>query len=201
MKLYADLPARRAGQVAADLGMLLWIVVWLWAAKAVHAVTMQLAEPGRQLEGAGSSFRDKMEQASGSVSDLPLIDDKVSTPFDQAAGAGTDIEQAGRDLVTAVERLSLVLAIVTALVPILLGLLWWGLSRYRFVRAATAAQRFIDTDADLDLFALRAMAHQPMDRLARVSDDPAAAWRRGDRDVVRALALLELRDAGLRPSA
>jgi hypothetical protein len=43
------------------------------------------------------------------------------------------------------------------------------------------------------------MANQPMPRLARVSDDPAGAWRRGDRDIIRALALLELKEAGLRP--
>jgi hypothetical protein len=40
-----------------------------------------------------------------------------------------------------------------------------------------------------------------MHRLAAVSDDPAGAWRRRDADVVRRLAVLELRDAGLRPPA
>ncbi|HEY0776081.1 MAG TPA: hypothetical protein VGD51_18490, partial [Nocardioidaceae bacterium] len=58
-------------------------------------------------------------------------------------------------------------------------------------------RRFIDSSDDLDLFALRAMAHQPLHRLARISDDPAGAWRRGDPDVVRRLATLELRDSGL----
>ena len=67
------------------------------------------------------------------------------------------------------------------------------------MRRATAAQRFIDAEPDLDLFALRAMANQPMPRLAKVSDDPAGAWRRGDLDVIHALALLELKDSGLRP--
>jgi hypothetical protein len=43
------------------------------------------------------------------------------------------------------------------------------------------------------------MANQPMHRLARISADPVRAWREGDAEVVRALALLELRDAGLRP--
>jgi hypothetical protein len=67
------------------------------------------------------------------------------------------------------------------------------------VRRATAGQRFIDRAPDLDLFAMRAMANQPMHRLARISPDPVRAWREGDAEVVRALALLELRDAGLRP--
>jgi hypothetical protein len=38
-----------------------------------------------------------------------------------------------------------------------------------------------------------------MHRLAKVSDDPAGAWRRGDPEVVRELALLALHDAGLAP--
>ena len=52
---------------------------------------------------------------------------------------------------------------------------------------------------DLDLFALRALARQPMHRLAKISDDPAGAWRRGDPEVVRRLAVLELREVGLKP--
>ena len=60
-------------------------------------------------------------------------------------------------------------------------------------------QRFLDEGADLDLFALRAMAHQPLHVLARVDPDPAGAWRRGEPDVVDRLARLELRSAGLRP--
>jgi hypothetical protein len=57
----------------------------------------------------------------------------------------------------------------------------------------------VDAEADLQLFALRAMSNQPMHQLARVSDDPVAAWQRGDREVVHALAKLEMRSVGLRP--
>lgn len=199
MKLYADLPARRTAQVVADLSMVAWVLLWAWAATRVHEATMQLAEPGRRLAGAGSGFREKLTTAGDRVDDLPLVEDRVATPFREAAAAGTEIEQAGTDLVSAVERLALVLALVTAIVPILLALLAWGLARYRFVRNATAAQGLIDADADLDLFALRALSNQPMTRLAAISDDPAGAWRRGESQVVRSLALLELKDAGLRP--
>ena len=95
--------------------------------------------------------------------------------------------------------MALVLGLTTAAVPILIvGGVWLAL-RVRFTRRATAAQRFVDAEPDLDLFALRAMATQPFQRLAAISEDPAGAWRRGDRDVVRALAVLELRECGLRP--
>jgi hypothetical protein len=57
---------------------------------------------------------------------------------------------------------------------------------------------FLDTLADLDLFALRAMAAQPLYVLAEISDDPVTAWRSGDREVINKLAELELRRDGLR---
>jgi hypothetical protein len=41
------------------------------------------------------------------------------------------------------------------------------------------------------------MATQPMPVLARISDDPVAAWRAGDRAVITRLAEVELRRAGL----
>ena len=62
---------------------------------------------------------------------------------------------------------------------------------------AAAARRFIDADADLELFALRAMANLPMEAVARVSADPVGRWRAGDQDVIRALAALELERTGL----
>ena len=39
----------------------------------------------------------------------------------------------------------------------------------------------------------------PLTALARISDDPAGAWRRGEPEVIRSLATLELHDEGLRP--
>lgn len=199
MKLYSDIPGRRHLQMVADVGVVVWVVVWVRVAMRVHEVTSQLAEPGRQLADAGSSFRGTMTSAGDSVDDLPLLEDRVATPFRSAAGVGGQIQEAGENLVTTVDRVALLLALTTALAPIVLGCGVWLLLRVRFVRRASAAQRFIDADADLDLFALRAMARQPMPRLARISPDPAGAWRRGDRDVIRALAVLELKECGLHP--
>jgi hypothetical protein len=198
MTLYSDLPARRLIQIVADLGMILWVVVWIRIGAGVRDATLQLAEPGRRLARAGDGFRGTMTRAGDSVRDLPVLNDRISTPFRSAAGLGTDLESTGRDLVTSVERVALLLGVTTALAPIvLLGGVWLA-RRWRFARRAGAARRFIDADPDLDLFALRAMAGQPMPRLAAVSHDPAGAWRRGEADVIRALAVLELRDVGLR---
>jgi hypothetical protein len=117
----------------------------------------------------------------------------------ESAGGGLadQIAAAGTSQVHAVEHLAFWLGIAVAAVPVLVLAVVYLPSRWRFAREASAAQRFVDGSADLDLFALRAMASQPLHRLAAVSDDPVRAWRTGDQTVVRALALLALRDAGL----
>ncbi|MGL4743274.1 MAG: hypothetical protein ACRCXL_02630 [Dermatophilaceae bacterium] len=199
MTFYSDLPVRRLRQVTADLGILLWTTFWVRVGAWVHDATLQLAEPGRRLADAGSGFRGTMTTAGDSVDDLPVLRDRVATPFRSVAGVGSDLEDAGAGLVDAVERLALVLTVTTVLAPVVTAGAVWLRARWRFIRQASAAQRLVDADADLDLFALRAMANQPMARLAAITDDPAGAWRRRDREVVRALAVLELRDAGLRP--
>ena len=197
--LYADLPPRRTRQILADVLMLAWVVLWVLLARWVHATTMALAEPGRRLEEAGGSFRDGMLGAGDRVDDLPLIEDLLAAPLRDVSGVGSEIAQAGTDLVTAVERVAMVAALVTGVTPVLIvGVVWLAL-RVRWIRQATAAARFIDSTADLDLFALRALSRQPMTALARISDDPAGAWRRGDAAVIDALAELELADTGLRP--
>ena len=56
MKLYSDIPARRLAQVAADVGLVLWVVLWVRIAQRVHEATMALAGPGRDLAGAGAQL-------------------------------------------------------------------------------------------------------------------------------------------------
>jgi hypothetical protein len=122
-------------------------------------------------------------------------------PFDKAAEASLSLAESGRGSVDAVERLALWLGLAIWLIPTLVVLAFHLPLRWRFVREATAGARFVDATADLDLFALRALSRQPLHVLARISDDPAGAWRDRDPAVVRALAALELRDSGLRVPA
>jgi hypothetical protein len=201
MKLYADLPARATRQLVADLCVLGWTLLWIGAGKVVHDATLVLAEPGRQLAAAGGGFRSGMNDAGGAVDDLPLLDDRMATPFRSVAGVGSQIEGAGNDLAAGVGHLATILGLTTALVPILLvGAVWFAL-RLRFVRRASAAQRLLDDGLDLDLFALRALARQPLPRILRTAPDAAHGWRAGDPDTVRRLARLELASSGIRVPA
>ncbi len=196
--LYAQTPWRRARQIVGDLLVVGWVVLWVRAGLWVHEVVGRLAAPGRTLEDAGSSLSDSLNSAGDTVARVPLVGDDVRAPFTAAGGAADSIARAGVEVQDGAHQLALVLGLTIAALPILLVVAVWLYSRIRFVRKARAATRILDSAADLDLFALRALATQPVRALARVSDDPANAWRRRDPDVVRELASLELRSLGLR---
>lgn len=201
MKLYADLPARRTLQIAGDLVVITWMVLWAALGFALHDATLQLAEPGHRVASASTDLADRLHESGQAVGDLPLVGDAAAKPLDQASEAAGDLADAGRAQVSAVERLARWLGWSVALIPILGALLLYLPSRIRFVRRAAAGRALVDSAADLDLFALRALAHQPLSRLAAISDDPAAAWRQQDPDTVRRLATLELAAVGLRPDS
>jgi hypothetical protein len=199
MRMYAAAPARATRQLVADLLFLAWVVGWIWVGVTVHDTTMLLAEPGRLTEESATSLSGHLRDAGGSVADVPVVGDEASVPFDRAAEASDGIAAAGRAQADAVADLALWLGLSIAAIPVLAVSAFFLPLRYRFVRRATAGQRFVDSGEDLDLFALRALARQPLHVLAKVSDDPAGQWRRRDPQVTRTLAELELRASGLRP--
>jgi hypothetical protein len=198
-KLYADDQGRQARQIVGDFLLLFWVATWWRISESVHDATLKLAGPGRQMRESGTGLASKMRDAASAVDGAPFIGDKLRSPFDGAGSAADQLASAGRAQIEAVQDLAFWLQLAVALVPILLALAVYVPKRWRFVRQASAAQRFVDGGEDLDLFALRALSRQPMHRLARISDDPAGAWRRGDAAVVRRLAELELRTVGLKP--
>jgi hypothetical protein len=198
VKLYSDVGAQRFSQVLGDLLLLGWIAFCTALGLTVFKITNALGYPGRKAAEAGDGLAGELHKMSEPVGKVPAVGDQLRAPIDGAAGAAAKLAQAGRDQAHAVEQLAYLLAGVTIGLPVLFALLIWLPRRIRFSRRATAAQKFIDNAADLDLFALRAMANQPMHRLAKISDDPVAAWREGDSDVITQLADLELKSAGLR---
>ncbi len=143
-----------------------------------------------------------MHGAGDFLGGVPLIGEGVAEPFDDAADAADQIALAGADTADSVERAAFWLAFTVIVVPIGLASSRYVPARVRFVRESSAGQRFLNARADLELFAARALANQPLHRLARISPDPAGAVRRQEWPVIYALADLEVRESGMRmPSA
>ena len=199
LTLYADSPARRLQQLLADAGIVVWTIAWILVGRALHEVVLLLARPSQELSDGSAGLADRLRAAGSAVDGTPLIGDELRAPLDDAGGAAEQMASAGAAQVEAVEQLALWLSVTVAAIPVLLALAVHLTLRWRFVREASAGQRFVDSADDLDLFALSALAHQPLHRLARVSPDPAGAWRSRDAAVVRRLAELELRSTGVAP--
>jgi len=199
MKMYADTPARRTRQLVADLLVLLWAVFWCWAGWSVHETTQELARPAERTQAAATGLSTSLSDTGDSLGDIPLIGSSASQPLDEAAGYADELAAASGRGIEAVNGLALRLGLAIALTPVLIVLFFYLPPRIAFVRNATAGQRFVDSTEDLDLFAMRALANQPLHLLARISHDPAGAWRAKDPVVVTQLAALEMHDVGLRP--
>jgi hypothetical protein len=198
MQPYAQHPALRSRQVAADLGMLVWLIGWLLVARAVHSAVLALAAPGRAVEDLGTSVAGDMRSAAEAAQSVPIVGDELSGPFDALADAGGSVTGAGQAAQDAVGTLAAVLAVVLVVLPVGWLLLRWLPWRLRYVREAGAARRMLTGTPDLHVFAARALATVPLPRLAALPAGTGAAWQAGDPAAVRALAGLELDRLGLR---
>ncbi len=198
MKLYSDFGPRRTRQVLADVLAIASIAAWAWLGSAVYRAVKVLGDFGVQMENAGAGFRETMVDVGNTLGGIPLIGGGIRVPFDGASEAGAALEAAGQSQQEAVNQLALTLGIGIAALPIVMILLVWLVPRIRFARDARRAQQVLSTEAGIDLLALRALANQNVAALATVDANPMAAWRRGDETVMRGLAALELRSAGVR---
>jgi hypothetical protein len=188
VKLYAETAGLRARQVLGDLAVLAWTAAWVWAGVALYRLVERLAAPGARVERAGSDFAGDVAEIQQKVGRLPVVGDELRDPFGRLAGVGGTQQEV-------VHQLALWLGVVVAAVPIIALLLVWLPRRVTWIREAGAASRLRLDGADLELFALRAVANRSLRELYRVTPDPAGDLRTGE---FEALADLELRALGLR---
>ncbi len=198
MKIYADRFPRFLIQVLTDLFVIAWVYFWIRGALWLQDQVQKLGVPGQKLEGAGTALAQNLAEAGSKVGGVPLVGDELTAPFEKAADAARSVAEAGQSQQDVVGDLALALAVLTAVLPILFVLLLWLPLRARWVRRATAASRVRRSPAGRDLLALRALATQPLSKLAKLGPDVAESWRASDDSTVEALAALELKSLGLR---
>jgi hypothetical protein len=195
VKLYAETAGLRARQLLGDLAVLAWTAAWGAAGVALYRLVEKLAVPGARVEQAGGSFADDVAEIQQKVGRLPVVGGELQDPFGRLAGVGRTLAAAGVTQQEVVHQLALWLGVVVAVVPIVALLLVWLPRRVVWAREAGAASRLRMDGADLELFAIRAVANRPLRDLHRVTPDPAGDLRAGE---YQALADLELRALGLR---
>ena len=200
MKLYAETPRYRTRQLLTDAATIIWILVWVRVGFFLRDLVDRLAGPGRTVEDAGRSFAGTVDSFGSDLDDLPVVGDALREPFETIAGAGRTLQDAGVTQQNAVHRLAFWLGLLIALIPIIYVLLKYLPDRLRWIREAGAASKLRIDAQDHELFAIRALANQPLYELRRAADDPAAAFAARD---FEPLAALELGQLGLetRPKA
>lgn len=198
MKIYADAPGTAARQVTIDLFVAAWLAFWIWLAVKLYDLVLKLQVPGQKLAGAGDGMAGGLSDAGGKVDRVPGVGGSLSSPLQHAADAARSMADAGRQEIQVAHDLAWALALLLLLGPVLVVLLVWLPMRVRWIRRATAAVGLREGTAGRDLLALRALATQPLRRLAAIDPDPVGAWRSGDESTVEALARLELRRLGVR---
>lgn len=197
MRLYATAGDRRRTQIAGDTVGVVWTLMWIGAAVIIYLAVAKLADSLRSSAGNGNNFADSLHNASGQAAQIPLVGEKLSAPIASAGESASGIASNGYQAADSLVQAGVIVGIALALGPILLFWTGWLPQRVRFVRTANAGERFLEVDADLQLFALRALASQPVHVLAQVSADPVGGWRAGDRRIITELATLELQANGL----
>jgi hypothetical protein len=195
VKLYAETARLRARQLLGDLATLAWTAAWVAAGLTLYRLVERLAVPGARVEQAGSDFAGDVAEIQQRIGRVPVVGDQLQGPFGRLAGTGRTLAEAGATQQEVVHQLALWLGVVVAAVPVVTLLLVWLPRRVAWAREAGAANRLRMDGADLELFAIRAVANRPLRELRRVSADPAGALRAGEH---QALADLELRALGLR---
>jgi hypothetical protein len=196
VKLYAETARLRARQLLGDLGVVAWVALWVAAGIALYRLVEQLAVPGRTLEQAGDAFAGDIGAIQERVGRIPAVGDDLEEPFGRLGEVGRTLAEAGVTQQEVVHQLALWLGVVVAAVPVVALLLVWLPHRLAWAREAGAASRLRLGGANLELFAIRAVANRSLRELHRVTPDPAGALRAGEFD---ALAEVELRALGLRP--
>jgi hypothetical protein len=198
--MYADRVPTALRQLLTDIFIVIWVYAWIRAGLWVHDMVLKLGVPGQKLEGAGNGIASNLADAGGKVGRVPLVGDQLTKPFNGAADAARSLADAGRQQQEVVGNISLIVALAVIAVPLALVLFLWLPLRLRWMRRAGVARTVRDQPAGRDLLALRALAGRPLNELAKLGPDIAQSWRNGDAAAVDALAALELKDLGLRPT-
>ncbi|MGH2920645.1 MAG: hypothetical protein ACRDKU_01060 [Gaiellaceae bacterium] len=199
MRLYPDIPSRRASTLARDLLTVALLVLLAWIALKVHDAVDRLAVLGQGVNEAGSSIEEGFSTAADAVDGAPLVGDDLAdglrTAGEESGGNVAGLGSAGEDRTHA---LADILGLVTFFVPATFLLLSVVPARIAQVNRLMDAERVLLQDGTPErqrLIAMRAAFALPYGQLLAHTRDPL-----GDLEAGRYEALVEavLEDAGLR---
>ena len=203
IKIWSEMRVARLKEQAADLLTLLWVVFWGNIVWQLFQVLARVAEAGRAVRAGGQAMAQGGRDLGESLAGLPVVGSQVrDLARDAFAGASRPLSDFGTELEQFIVVVSLVLALLLALVtltPWLSRYLPWRWERLRRVRDAHRAIRRSPDIGDVAMertLAMRAVTRLDYSTLLEYTPDPLGDWASGRHD---RLARAELASVGLRP--
>lgn len=197
MRIARVRPMRRALHVVGDLVLAAWTLLWAMIAWTLKSTIDLLAQPAVGIGRTTEALAGRVDDAARQIGDVPVVGSDLATPFGPIANTLRTITSEVMGQVDAVHATAWLIFWVIWLMPTATLALIYLPPRIRRARESAAARSYIDEQADLDLFALRAIAKAPMTDLAAISDDPLGALRDHDTATINKLADLELKRVGI----
>src|SRR3954451_17744850 len=135
MRFYAERPARAARQLLADLLVIAWVVLVVFAARTEKGFVERLEDPARSLSSAGETVRNTFASAAETATGIPLIGDDLARSLNLGTGAGASLTAAGQQQLATIATAALGVGIaIVALGAVPVALAWLTI-RVRYARA------------------------------------------------------------------
>ena len=200
MRLYPDVPSRRAATLVGDAIVVTLLLVFAWLGLAVHDAVDRLGVLGEGVQATGGAVSSGFETAAEAVDGTPVVGDELADGLREAGessgGEVTDLGERGED---SAQRLADLLGVLTFALPAGLLLLFVLPPRIELARRVTAAARVLsepDSEESRRVVAMRAAFALPYGTLLRYTRDPLGDLAAGRYD---SLVEAAFDDAGLRP--
>jgi len=199
MRIYPDIPSRRANTAALDAGVLIALLACAAIGLWVFHVVDSLEILGRGVHDAGAAVQNGFGTAADKVDGIPLVGGSLAGGLRDAGNAtGGPVADAGTRGEHRVHRLALVLGLLIFLLPALAILMRYLPGRLALIRKLNDAEQVLDPHGDPErrrLVAMRAAFALPYAQLLAYTRDPMGDLieERYDR-LIAAIA----EDAGLR---
>ncbi len=203
IKSWSELPVARTKEQVADVATLLWVLFWGSIALRLFLFLASFSQAGRSIRDGGEQMIQSGRDLGDSLAGVPLVGSQLGDiARDAFAAPGQPLSDFGSQLEQFILIVSVVLALLLALVtlvPWLNRYLPWRWERLRRVRAAHRAIRKAPhaVDASIErILAMRAVSRLDYSTLLGYTPDPLGDWANGRHD---RLARAELASVGLRP--
>ncbi len=196
MRLYAQLPARRARHLTADLLLAVWAAVAAATGAAVGIALWTVGDRVGGLAGRTRSAAGQLSSSGDSLSSLPLVGGQLAGPLHTLAGSLTALGANLGGNTTTLHRAGIGFGVTTGVLALAVPVLVWAVTRGRWVRTVRGLGGPI-TEDDLEVLATTAVTTAGFAVLHQLPPNTVLAWRAGDPTARRALAAVSIRSLGL----